>query len=168
MESRQTDRSALMSAFDALRPRASAEDVKSLRDLLTELTAENDELRSMASRSALRAWRSETDEAKARERCDEMRSVYREMIEEWERERRSVDLERALERARADQLAERHDRARARLDAHALDAYCAHRGVLGWRATTALHGRSINAAVATLLQRIALHSPIGPGMSRQA
>ena len=53
-------------------------------------------------------------------------------------------------------LAHKHDRARARLDAHALDAYCAHRGVLGWRATTALHGRSINAAVATLLQRVAL------------
>ena len=63
-------------------------------------------------------------------------------------------------------LAHKHDRARARLDAHALDAYCAHRGVLGWRATTALHGRSINAAVATLLQRVALHSaaaPNGPG-----
>lgn len=68
-------------------------------------------------------------------------------------------------------LAHKHDRARARLDAHALDAYCAHRGVLGWRATTALHGRSINAAVATLLQRVALHSaaaPNGPGLRRQA
>ena len=59
-------------------------------------------------------------------------------------------------------LAHCHDRRGASppLGPHQLDAYCVERGLMGWRYTTAKHGRSIHDVFEQVLEALALAIPV--------
>ena len=90
--------------------------------------------------------------------CDPARPETLQEADEWLlRARAELDL------ATGDAwlLAHRYDRrvAGLPLGPHQLDTYCARRGLLGWRYTTARHGRSVHETFEQILEAMALGLP---------